>query len=54
LFVVKAHAAANDVVVAVPPGYAPANSVVVATRNERDLVSYLISLKQQPLPSPAP
>ena len=53
LFVVKDRAAPGDVVVQVPPGYAPAGKVVVATRAEQDLVAYLASLQQHALPGPA-
>jgi cytochrome c oxidase cbb3-type subunit 2 len=54
LFVAKGHAAPGDVVVSVPPEYAPQGKVIVATREEQDLVAYLESLKQPTLPSPAP
>lgn len=49
LFAVKAKAAPGDEVVPVPPGYGPANGVVVTTKDSRDLVSYLEALKQVPL-----
>ncbi len=51
LFTVKAHADQGDVTVPVPPGYAPANAVVVARRDAIDLVNYLQSLKQPQLGS---
>jgi cytochrome c oxidase cbb3-type subunit 2 len=54
LFVVKDKADAGDVVVSVPPAYAPAGKVIVATQEEQDLVAYLVSLKQAPPASPAP
>ena len=54
LFELKAKADPGDVVVNVPPAYAPPGNVVVATAKEQDLVAYLISLKQAPLPSPSP
>lgn len=54
LFVAKDHAAPGDVTVSVPPEYAPQGKVIVATREEQDLVAYLKSLKQPALPSPAP
>jgi cytochrome c oxidase cbb3-type subunit II len=54
LFVLKDKADPGDVVVAVPPAYAPPGKVVVATADEQDLVAYLVSLKQAALPSPAP
>ena len=49
LFVAKDHADPGDVVVSVPPEYAPPGKVVVATRDEQDLVAYLTSLKQPAL-----
>jgi cytochrome c oxidase cbb3-type subunit 2 len=51
LFTVKAHADQGDVTVPVPPGYAPANAVVVARGEAIDLVVYLQSLKQPKLGS---
>lgn len=51
LFTLKDKAAPGDVVVTVPPEYAPLGKVIVATRDEQDLVAYLNSLKQQPLPA---
>ena len=54
LFVAKDAPDTGDVVVNIPPDYAPAGKVVVATREEQDLVAYIQSLKQQPLPSPTP
>ena len=54
LFVAKDHATPGDVVVSVPPEYAPKGKVIVTTREEQDLVAYLESLKQPALPSPAP
>jgi len=54
MFVAKDHAGPGDVVVNVPPEYAPQGKVIVATREEQDLVAYLKSLKQPALPSPAP
>ena len=54
LFVLKDKADPGDVVVNVPPPYAPPDKVVVATPAEQDLVAYLVSLKQLPLPSPPP
>src|SRR5579872_521689 len=53
LFVVKDHPDPGDVVVPVPKGYAPAGKVVVATPAALDLVAYLNSLKQAPLPAVA-
>lgn len=49
LYRVKEHADPGDVVVAVPPGYAPSGRVVVATQEAQDLVAYIKSLKQVPL-----
>jgi cytochrome c oxidase cbb3-type subunit 2 len=49
LFVVKPHASPGDVTVPVPPGYAPANAVVVAGPEATALVAYLQSLKQPQL-----
>jgi cytochrome c oxidase cbb3-type subunit 2 len=54
LFVLKDKADPGDVVVSVPPAYAPAGKVVVATADEQALVAYLTSLKQVALPTPAP
>jgi cytochrome c oxidase cbb3-type subunit 2 len=56
LFTIKDHAAPGDTVVNVPPGFAPPGKVVVATAKAHDLIAYLLSLKQAPLPqgSPAP
>ncbi len=54
LFTVKEHPAPGDVTVALPPGYAPAGKTVVATQRALDVVAYLKSLKQAPLPTPAP
>jgi len=54
LFILKAKAGPGDEVVNLPPAYAPAGGVVVASAAEQDLVAYLISLKQAVLPSPAP
>jgi cytochrome c oxidase cbb3-type subunit II len=54
LFTTKRHPAPGDVTVALPPGYAPAGKTVVATQQALDLVAYLKSLKQAPLPTPRP
>jgi cytochrome c oxidase cbb3-type subunit 2 len=48
-FRVKKHADPGDVVVAVPPGYAPSGRIVIATQEAQALVAYLESLKQVPL-----
>lgn len=51
LFEVKKSAASGEITVPVPPGYAPADGgVVVPTQQAQDLVAYLKSLKQAPLP----
>ena len=44
LFEVKAKAEEGDVVVALPPGFAPAEGVVVASQEALDLTAYLLSL----------
>jgi cytochrome c oxidase cbb3-type subunit 2 len=49
LFVIRGQAKPGDVTVPVPPGYAPANSVVVASPEVKALVAYLQSLKQPQL-----
>ncbi len=54
LFQVKAAAAPGDVTVPVPPGFGPSKGVVVATRDAKDLVAYLLSLKQASLTAGAP
>lgn len=51
LFVAKDHAGRGDVVVQVPAGFGPHGKVIVATRKALDLVAYLKSLKQAPLPT---
>jgi cytochrome c oxidase cbb3-type subunit 2 len=51
LFRVKPTAAPGDVVVPVPSPWGPRHGVVVATARARDLVTYLLSLKQVPLPT---
>jgi cytochrome c oxidase cbb3-type subunit 2 len=54
MFVAKDKADAGDVVVSVPPEDTPPGKVIVATREEQDLVAYLKTLKQPSLPSPSP
>lgn len=54
LFQVKASAAPGDVVVPVPPAFAPAHGTVTATQDAQDLVAYLESLKQVPLAKATP
>jgi cytochrome c oxidase cbb3-type subunit 2 len=50
LFVLEDRPRAGEVVVQVPAGFAPPGKVVVATPRALDLVAYLKSLKQAPLP----
>ncbi len=50
LFAVKGTPGPGEVVVPVPPEYAPHEGKVIATQKARDLVAYLLSLKQIPLP----
>jgi cytochrome c oxidase cbb3-type subunit 2 len=54
LFTIKDRADAGDTTVAVPAAYAPAGKVVVANRSALDIVAYLKSLKQVPLPGATP
>jgi cytochrome c oxidase cbb3-type subunit 2 len=54
LFATKRQAAAGDLVVQLPPGFAPSGEVVVATQRAQDLVAYLKALKQPALPTPSP
>jgi cytochrome c oxidase cbb3-type subunit 2 len=49
LFEVKQNPAPEDVVVPVPQGYAPREGKVVAAQKAKDLVAYLLSLKQVPI-----
>ena len=49
LFETKQHPASEDVVVPVPQEYAPREGKVVATQKAKDLVAYLLSLKQVPI-----
>ena len=53
MFEAKAKADSDDVVVTLPPGYAPANMVVVARPEAIDLVKYLLSLNRS-FPAIAP
>ena len=46
LFETKPKADKDDVVVKLPPGYTPANTVVVARQDALDLVKYLLSLNR--------
>ena len=54
LFDVTYQPAPGDVVVNVPKPYAPAQGVVVEGARARDLVAYLLALKQAPLPKATP
>jgi cytochrome c oxidase cbb3-type subunit 2 len=54
LFRLREHADASDMAIAVPPAFAPAGKTVVATQQAKDLVAYLLTLKQAPLPQVAP
>ncbi len=54
LFEEKAAAAPGDVVVPVPPAFAPHGEVVVASPDVLALTAYLRSLKQAPLAAEAP
>ena len=49
LFETKQNPASDDVVVPVPQEYAPRKGKVVATQKAKDLVAYLLSLKQVPI-----
>lgn len=49
LFVVKTMPDPGDVVVALPPGYGPKQGKIIATQQARNLVAYLLSLKQTPI-----
>lgn len=54
MFVEKAKADPGDVVVPVPPQFAPEGKVIVATPDILELVAYLHELKQVPLKAGAP
>jgi cytochrome c oxidase cbb3-type subunit 2 len=53
MFEVKAAPGPDDIVVPVPPAYAPEGGKVVATQKAKDLVAYLLSLRQTPIPGSA-
>jgi cytochrome c oxidase cbb3-type subunit 2 len=53
MFEVKSQADKDEVVVTLPPGYTPANKVVVARPEAIDLVKYLLSLNRS-FPAIAP
>jgi cytochrome c oxidase cbb3-type subunit 2 len=50
LFETKSEAEEDDIVLNLPPSLNPAGKVVVATQDAKDLVAYLLSLKQVDLP----
>ncbi len=50
LFAIRETPGPGEVIVPVPPDYAPRGGKVVATQAAQDLVAYLLSLKQTPLP----
>ncbi|MEO7127607.1 MAG: cbb3-type cytochrome c oxidase subunit II [Rhodoferax sp.] len=55
MFEIKSKADQDDVVVTLPPGYTPANKVVVARPEAIDLVKYLLSLNRSfPAIAPVP
>lgn len=49
LYEVKENPTPDDLVVPVPEEYAPKNGKVVATQKAKDLVAYLLFLKQKPM-----
>src|SRR5690606_27957337 len=51
LFETKASADKNDIALNLPPALNPAGKVVVASDDAKDLVAYLLSLKQVELPN---
>jgi cytochrome c oxidase cbb3-type subunit 2 len=53
LFAVRDTPRDGEVVVPVPPEFAPREGKVVATKAATDLVAYLLSLKQTPIPGSA-
>jgi cytochrome c oxidase cbb3-type subunit 2 len=50
MFDIKTNPGPDDIVVPVPPEYAPKEGKVVVTDKAADLVAYLLSLKQVPIP----
>jgi cytochrome c oxidase cbb3-type subunit 2 len=50
MFEIKSNLGPDDIVVPVPAQYAPKEGKVVVTRKAADLVAYLLSLKQVPIP----
>jgi cytochrome c oxidase cbb3-type subunit II len=53
LFAVKTGPAPDDIVIPVPRDYAPKQGKVIAAQQAKDLVAYLLSLKQIPIPGGA-
>ncbi len=49
LYEIKENPDVNDLVIPVPDEYAPKNGKVVATQDAKDLVAYLLFLKQKPM-----
>ncbi|MFA3781485.1 cbb3-type cytochrome c oxidase subunit II [Melioribacteraceae bacterium 4301-Me] len=49
LYEIKENPDSNDLVIPVPAEYAPKNGKVVATQKAKDLVAYLLFLKQKPI-----
>ncbi len=49
LYEIKENPDSNDLVIPVPGEYAPKNGKVVATQKAKDLVAYLLFLKQKPI-----
>nr|HMN22972.1 c-type cytochrome [Ignavibacteriaceae bacterium] len=49
LYEVKENPDTNDLVIPVPDEYAPQNGKVVATQKAKDLVAYVLFLKQKPM-----
>ncbi|GAB4291911.1 MAG: cbb3-type cytochrome c oxidase subunit II [Ignavibacteriaceae bacterium] len=49
LYEIKENPDSNDLVIPVPEEYAPKNGKVVATQKAKDLVAYLLFLKQKPI-----
>jgi len=49
LYEIKENPDSNDLVIPIPDEYAPENGKVVATQKAKDLVAYLLFLKQKPM-----
>lgn len=49
LYEIKENPDSNDLVIPVPDEYAPKNGKVVATQKAKDLVAYLLFLRQKPI-----